>query len=73
MLLEKGVMRSSANPDATVTLQEPTVIVDTTAEEDDSAVNAVNPVQAQPSLLHITGENPSGAVQALANISCCVQ
>ena len=56
MLLATGVMRLAANPDATVILQELTVIVDTTAEEDDSAVNAATPVQAQPSPLHINGD-----------------
>ena len=57
MLLAKGVLHLAATPDATVILQEPTVAVNTTAEEDDSAVNAVTPVQALQSPLHINGEH----------------
>lgn len=58
MLLAKAVLRLAANSEAAVILQELTVTVDTTAEENGSAVNAVTPIQAQQSPSPSNGETP---------------
>lgn len=58
MLLAKAVPCLATNSEAAVILQELTVTVDTSAEENDSAVNAFTPVQAQQSPSLINGETP---------------